>query len=63
MSNKKDNEYVACDAPPLDFSFKNVKTLEGSLLINSEIKTIQPRSGTRLNPVDEDGNPINTKIE
>jgi hypothetical protein len=27
-----------------------------------EIKFIQPRQGTRLNPVDEDGKPINVKV-
>lgn len=33
------------------------------ILTNLEIKFIQPRQGTRLNPVDEDGKPINVKLE
>lgn len=27
-----------------------------------EVKTIQPRQGVRLNPVDEFGKPINAKV-
>lgn len=33
------------------------------MLLYVEIKFIQPRQGKRLNPVDEDGKPINPKPE
>ena len=64
MNNKGNlQDYVSCDAPPLDFSFKNIKHLECIASNNPEIKFTQPRKGERLNPVDEDGKPLNPKVE
>lgn len=42
MEDKKD-KYTSSDAPPLDFSFKNIKNLEG--LINLIQKLRSPNLG------------------
>lgn len=39
--------YYSSDAPPLDFSYKNIKNLEGIISISLELKTMEPRQGNR----------------
>ena len=39
-------EFTSCDAPPLDFSFKNIRTLEGTSLMN--IRTEDNAAKTRI---------------
>ena len=39
--NSEDGSKISFDAPPLDFSFKNIKSL-------AELKDIQPRQGEKL---------------
>ena len=45
------------DGPPLDFSFKNIRSLIGisNKLKKKELKTMEPRSGVRKPiPIDEE---------
>ena len=40
MSKVSGTEYTSCDAPPLDFSFKNIKNLEGISLLMQKSKSL-----------------------
>lgn len=46
-SKEPEMEHISCDAPPLDFSFRNIKTLEGTKPTHSELLTAVPRHGIR----------------
>ena len=41
------SELTSLDGKPLDFSFKNIKNLNGIPLISSDLKYTEARQGTR----------------
>ncbi len=42
---REEPDYTSYDAPPLDFSYKNILNLECTLFHNEEIRSIEPRQG------------------
>lgn len=40
-------DYVSCDAPPLDFSFKNISNLEGTYKLQVRIKKHLAKTGPK----------------
>lgn len=59
LAEKEEPDYISFDAPPLDFSFKNIKHISGSPFLTQNSKTFSrvrerrksPKRNRRPNPV------------